>query len=88
MPVLDFANPLKEFTANSTYTATQDCYLAGSVFMNDSQYVKINNTILCAGSGSATGYSINTYISPIKLKSGDFIEVASNSNRLRVYKEH
>ena len=44
MPVLDFANPLYTFDTNHlSYTATENCYLFGSVYAGD-YTLKIDNT--------------------------------------------
>ena len=85
MPILDFANPLHTFSSSGTYTATKECYLCGT-FSSDNTTLKINSTIVIENkhTGSFNGL-IGNYIPPLRLKSGDIVNVNTANSSLHVY---
>lgn len=97
MPELDFANPIHTFTIDgSAWTATQDCYLFGGVYCRSSSEtvtVKINDQPILVVNGSADYIGSYTTISPIKIKSGNIVQVVASANptiqkcSLKTYRE-
>lgn len=87
-PTLDFTTPLHTFsTGNLTFTATKDCYLAGTLG-------SVNNTVNLLsinGTNVANGYYNDTngvsYVQDIfyKLSSGDVVTITQISNTLHVF---
>lgn len=92
MPTLDFTNYIHVFassapsdipsgaTYGTSYTATEDCYLGGSVFGNNADvYVKINGHKVYGVRNTSSG----TRLLPIpftKLSSGDTVTSVNASN--------
>ncbi len=82
---LDYANPLHTFSSgNLTYTATEDCYLCGSIGQ-DNATLTINGTQVAKG-WYGTGYVSNPFISPIKISIGDVVSVSAASPILNIYR--
>ena len=91
MPNLDFTNYKHVFTATApsdipsgatygtTYTATGDCYLCGSVFSNNADvYVLINGHKFYGGRNTSSGQRLIP-IPFTKLSSGDVVFSANNT---------
>lgn len=82
---LDYANPLHTFSSeNLTYTATEDCYLCGSIGQ-DNATLTINGTNVAKG-WYGSGYVSNPFISPIKISIGDVVSVSAASPILNIYR--
>lgn len=82
---LDYANPLHTFSSgNLTYTATEDCYLCGSIGQ-DNATLTINGTQVAKG-WYGSGYVSNPFISPIKISIGDVVSVSAASPILNIYR--
>lgn len=80
MPNLNFTTPLHHFTAgNLTYTATKECYFAGS-FNSSNGTITINGTNYVNTSGMI-------YISPLKLSVGDTVVLSTTATNLYVFEE-
>jgi hypothetical protein len=85
MPVLDYSNPLHTFTSgNLTYTAVKDCYVCGS--MCGVGPLAINGTNIADGNTPTVGLTA-TFVSPIKIKTGDVVTTAGACNNLHVLQE-
>lgn len=90
MPLLDWANPLFTFgNAGTSFTATEECYLYGSISLGNGGYVSVNGAKVNA---IVHGTSINFgWIPvPIRLTAGDIVEVYNDNasiQNLGVYKE-
>ena len=88
-PILDYANPLFTFTsANTTFTATGDCYLFGGIGTGNSRLLINNSEVFYYTRGSSS--SGNTIVFPCtRLKSGDVVSLSSVDNKttLSVFKE-
>lgn len=90
MPSLNFSNPLHTFNSgNLSYTATKECYLAGSMHYGGSvgaHKISINGTIYAVSVtiGSEDG---DVYIPPLKLNSGDVVVASAPFVELHVYEE-
>ncbi len=88
MPTLDFASPLHTFSSgNLTFTATKECYLAGSLTTVNNQV----NTLSINGTNVASSYFNDTngvsYINNIfyKLSAGDVVIITQASGPLHVF---
>ena len=83
---LDYANPLHTFTTgNLTYTATEDCYLVGTLYASSS------NTLTINGVSYFRGYYANSVptdccIVNLKLKAGDIVAVEQQTPLMHVLK--
>lgn len=76
---LDFANPLHVFTqSNNTYTATQTCWLFGSIIAADNAYgyVTVDGTRIAGTYDANIGYPA-AFIPPIRIEAGSVIAVAN-----------
>lgn len=81
----DYANPLHTFSSsNLSYTATEDCWLCGSIGEGNC-IVTVNNTQIARG-WYGTGYVSNDYISPLKINKGDVVSVSQVSQYLHIFK--
>ena len=80
MPILDFANPLHDFTSgNLSYTATQDCYVCGSLVTN-------GGTLKIDGTDVALAGMSFPYVQ-IKLKVGQVVATTAVENYMHVFAE-
>ena len=81
-PKLDYANPLYTFSnTNTSYTATEECYLCGTLYPADQAYahILINGTRIAANYVFTGGYE-GLYVSPIKISIGDIVTVDNLAN--------
>lgn len=86
MPILDFANPLHNFTSgNLSYTATQDCYVCGSLVTNGGT-LKIDGTDVALASNNAAAGMSFPYVQ-IKLKAGQVVATTAVENYMHVFAE-
>lgn len=89
-PLLDWSNPLFTFgSAGTSFTASEECYLYGSISLGNGGYVSVNG-----GKVNAIVYGTSTNFGwipvPIRLISGDVVAVYNDSatiQNLGVYKE-
>jgi hypothetical protein len=85
LPLLDYSNPLHTWTTSGSYTATQECYLVGTFATVSSSASEF--TI----NGTKIGYKTNSgnagYIAPLKLTTGDVVNVNDMSPHLHVLKK-
>ena len=85
MPLLDFANPLHTFSSSGSYTATKECYLCGT-FTSDNTTLKINSTTVMENSHTSSFNGLKgNYIPPLRLKSGDIVNVNTANGSLHIY---
>lgn len=83
---LDWAHPLHAFTSgNTSWTATQDCYLAGTATTASGiQSITIDNNIIYTNyEGSEGVIGLNVY--PIRVKKGSVITTSRNMDTLKCY---
>jgi hypothetical protein len=86
MPTLDFSNPLFTFsTTNTTYTATKECYLVGSIVGSGGDAaIRINNIEVYRVGQTAAGWSP---IPITKISAGDTVttEGVVTNSPLHIY---
>ena len=82
MPKLNFKTPLHSFTSgNLTYTASKECYLAGSMGTS-------NLTLQINGTNYGYNDQVNyAYISPLRLSVGDTVVLSGPTGYLHVFEE-
>lgn len=91
LPLLDFANPVFTFdTTNLTYTATEDCYLFGTL-TGDGCRVTIDSTEVTNQVEKNQHVGFSTLLFPLtRIKSGSVITLRNyeaSYSTLRIYKE-
>ena len=88
LPSLDFANPLHTFSAgNLSYTATEECYICGSLTGNSTGVILFINSQKIANGQIISSYVVtDMYISPLRISAGDVVSVDHVSDYLKVYR--
>ena len=74
----DYANPLFDFNTGTTYTATEDCYVVGS--LSNARTLTINSIVVCGAPSDAC------LTVCYKIKKDDVVTITSTMAGLHIYK--
>lgn len=88
MPTLDFANPVFTFSANAlTFTTTKELYLCGTITTYENEItLTIDGTQVGSFGSRVTGDHNESFIAPLKLKTGCTVTLSSiSSTKLGIY---